>query len=227
MAENKFNTHSFLIMKKFILIYSILLLLSFSAVAQEIEPFVTRTAVGIVPQYTITGGLRFDIDRSISKTSNQWLVLSPQVYMLNGKRNSHNFNNLWGVGLDVKHRVFLKPGTLKPNGYYVQYGVMFQYFSINDNRQFTQRYTENGVEYFGVVTGEMKTNITKFGGNFHLGYQWLIGDKVYFDLYTGAGIRISHNNHLQGFDTWYNNFWIDYGYSGTLLDAGFRVGVYF
>ncbi len=227
MAKDKFNTYSVLIMKKNIFVFSLLFLVTLSGMTQEKVPFAPRIAVGFVPQYSVAGGLRFDIDRSISKVSNQWLVFSPQVYMVSGGRFNHDFNDMWGIGMDVKHRIFLKPGAQKPNGYYVQYGIMFQYFSINQNRLYTAPYIENGVEYFGVVTGEMNTRLTKYGGNFHLGYQWLVGDKVYFDLYAGAGIRISHNNRNDGFDTWYNNSWADYGYSGTLLDGGFRVGVYF
>jgi hypothetical protein len=216
-----------MIMKKLLFILFIVTLISLSGFAQDKETFGPRIGVGFLPQYTISGGLRFDIDRSLSKTSNQWLILSPQVFMVSGSRFNHNFKDMWGVGLDVKHKIYLKPGTMKPSGYYVQYGVMFQYFSITDNRQYAETYMEDGVEYYGVFEGEITTKVNKFGGNFHMGYQWLIGDKVYFDIYTGAGIRISHNNRNSGFDTWYNNSWIDYGYSGTLLDGGFRVGVYF
>jgi hypothetical protein len=214
-------------MKNLYLILLLTILFTSCVFAQEKEPFGSRTGVGFVPQYTISGGLRFDIDRSLSKTSNQWLIISPQVFMLTGMRYDHDFEQLSGVGLDIKHKIYLKPNSMKPQGFYAQYGIMFQYFSITDNRQYTTPYTENGVPYYEVVEGELDTKLYKYGGNFHLGYQWLVGDKVYFDIYTGAGIRISHNNHNEGFDTWYNNFWVDYGYSGTLLDGGFRVGFYF
>jgi len=195
--------------------------------AQEKETFGLRTGIGFVPQYTISGGLRFDIDISLSKSSNQWLIISPQVFALTGMRYDHDFEELTGLGLDIKHKIYLNPNSMKPLGFYAQYGVMFQYFSITENRQYTELISENGIEYYEVVEGELNTKLYKMGGNFHLGYQWLVGDKVYFDIYTGAGIRISHNNHNEGFDTWYNNYWVDYGYSGTLLDAGFRVGFYF
>lgn len=214
-------------MKNLYLILLLTILFTDCGFAQEVETFSLRTGIGFVPQYTISGGLRFDIDRSISKTSNQWLIISPQVFMLTGMRYDHDFEQLSGVGIDLKHKIYLKPNSMKPQGFYAQYGIMFQYFSITDNRQYTAPYTENGVPYYEVVEGELDTKLYKAGGNFHLGYQWLVGDKVYFDIYTGAGIRISHNNHNEGFDTWYNNYWVDYGYSGTLLDAGFRVGVYF
>lgn len=203
------------------------LMLSVIGSAQDEVVNNRRTGLGFVPQYTISGGMRFEIDRSVSKKTNQWLILSPQVFMLSGHRYDHNFKELLGIGLDVKHKIYLKPGSMSPEGFYVQYGGMFQYFSITDERTYVQSYIENGVEYYGVKTGEINTKLYKFGGNFHLGYQWLIGDKVYFDIYTGAGIRISKNNRKDGFDTWFNNYWIDYGYSGTLLDGGIRLGYYF
>jgi hypothetical protein len=214
-------------MKKFFVLLSLISLIAAGSFAQENETFGSRLGIGFVPQYTISGGMRFDIDRSISKTSNQWLILSPQVFMLSGSRYGHELEELTGFGLDVKHKIYLKPNSLKPLGFYAQYGIMFQHFSITDTRQYTEQFTENGVDYYEVVTGKVNTKLYKFGGNFHLGYQWLVGDKVYFDIYTGAGIRISHNSHLDGFDTWYDNFWVDYGYSGTLLDAGLRLGFYF
>ena len=214
-------------MKKLLLIVSIVTLVSCLGFAQEKEIFGSHLGIGFVPQYTISGGMRFDIDRSISKNSNQWLIISPQVFMVTGGRYGHEFEELTGLGLDLKHKIYLKPNSMKPLGFYAQYGVMFQYFSITENRQYTESYSENGVEYYEVVEGELNTKLYKYGANFHLGYQWLVGDKVYFDIYTGAGIRISHNNQNEGLDTWYNDYWVDYGYSGTLLDAGFRVGFYF
>ena len=121
-------------MKKLVFTVCFLWLFNSVCFSQEAIPFGPRLGVGFVPQYTISGGLRFDIDRSISKTSNQWLIISPQVFMLTGRRFNHDFKDLWGVGMDVKHKIFLKPANMKPSGYYVQYGVMFQYFSINENR---------------------------------------------------------------------------------------------
>ncbi len=214
-------------MKKSYFIFTLVTLIFSYASAQEQETFLPRTGIGFVPQYTISGGLRFDIDRIISKNSNQWLIISPQFFVLTGMKYDHDFDNLTGVGLDLKHKIYFKPNSMKPLGFYAEYGVMFQYFSITDNRQYTDSYSENGVNYYEVVEGKVNTNLYKFGGNFHLGYQWLFGDKVYFDIYTGAGIRLSYNNNLKGLDAWYNNYWTDYGYSGTLLDGGFRVGFYF
>lgn len=214
-------------MKRIVIILSILAFFATKSQGQEKEIFSKQTGIGFVPQYTISGGLRMDIDLSISKTSSQWLIISPQVFWVTGYRYGHDFESLKGIGLDVKHKIYLKPGSMDPEGFYVQYGAMAQYYSIVDTRQYGEYYEENGVIYYGVSEGEIETRLLKLGGNFHLGYQWLFGQSVYLDVYTGPGIRISHNNRTEGFDTWYNDMWVDYGYSGTLLDAGFRLGFYF
>lgn len=185
-----------------------------------------NNGIGFLPQYTITGGFRFDYDRRLSPKSNQWIIASPQIYMVTNGRLGHGFKELNGFGLDLKHRIFLSDNTLRPTGFYFQYGPMFQHFVITDIRTFSESYIEDGVEYYSVKTGEVKTSLNKFGGNFHLGYQWLLGDKAYLDIYTGAGVRISFDNRNEGFSPWYNNNWIDYGYSGTLLDGGLRIGFY-
>ncbi len=214
-------------MKRIYFTFALIVLMFTYAYAQEQEAFLPHTGIGFVPQYAISGGLRFDIDKSISKTSNQWLIISPQFFVLSGMKFNHDIKQLTGLGLDLKHRIYLKPNSIKPLGFYAEYGVVCQYFSITDNRQYTDSYSDNGVGYYEVVNGEVHSNLYKFGGNFHLGYQWLVSDKIFFDVYSGAGIRLSHNSNLKGLDAWYNNSWIDYGYSGTLLDGGFRVGFYF
>jgi len=214
-------------MNKYLFFIVIIIFPGSRLLAQQKEDVMLRSGIGFVPQYTIQGGFRFDFDQRLSKTSNQWLSISPQVFMVSGNRFNHSIKSMVGLGMDIKHKIYLNPANMNPQGYYFQYGGMFQFFSITDTRDYLKSYIENEVEYYGVVNGEITTKLYKFGGNFHLGYQWLIGDKLYVDIYTGAGIRISHNNRNNGFDTWFNNSWVDYGYSGTLLDGGFRVGFCF
>lgn len=166
---------------------------------------VKNNAFGFVPQYTIVGGFRIDYDRKLSTKSNQWLIASPQFYMVSKGRLWHEFKNLYGFGIDLKHRIFLANNSLLPLGFYFQYGFMFQHFIITDTRSYTQAYIDNGVEYYSVTTGEITTQVNKFGGNFNIGYQWMVGNKVYIDVYSGAGIRLSFDNRNEGFHPWYND----------------------
>ncbi len=199
---------------------------TFRGNAQEEIPAgkLRNNGIGFLPQYSISGGFRFDYDRRLSPKSNQWVIVSPQIFMVTNGRFGHEFKELFGYGLELKHRIFLSENTLDPKGFYFQYGPMFQHFSIVNTRTFTESYIENGTVYYTVKTAEVTSKLNKFGGNFHLGYQWLLGQKAYLDLYVGPGLRISFDDRTEGFSKWLNDAWIDYGYSGTLLDGGLRLG---
>lgn len=182
-----------------------------------------RTGLGFTPQSTFVGGMRFEIDKRIGKNQGQWIIFSPQVFALWDR----DFNSLWGLGLDVKHRIFLKDGVVNPEGFYFQYGPVFHYYTIDSYRSYTEPYIVDGVEYYRLKEGDLKISLYKFGANFNVGYQLLLGNKVYLDFYVGSGIRLSMDNRNSGFHPWYNDWWGDYGYSGTLLDAGIRAGFFF
>jgi hypothetical protein len=166
-----------------------------------------------------------DIDKSVSRTSNQWLVFSPQVYASWEHNLGRDFNSLWGLGLDVKHRIYLKNNNMRPDGFYFQYGPNFQFYSIDSYQTYLEPYMENGIQYYRTTEGDVKTSVYKYGANFHVGYQAIVGEKVFFDFYAGTGIRLSFDNRNDGFHPWFNNWYGDYGYSGTLLDGGIRVGI--
>ncbi len=215
--------------RKILILILFVALISMQAIAQTelTTPIIRNNAIGLVPQYTIVGGFRMDYERRISPKSNQWIIASPQVYMVTNGRLGHDFVDLNGFGIDMKHRIFLAESTLEPKGFYFEYGPMFQQYKIKDERTYTEKYFEDGIEYYTIKTGVLTTKLMKLGGNFHLGYQWLLGQKAFLDLFAGPGIRISFDDRNEGFSPWYNDMWIDYGYSGTLLDGGLRVGFYF
>lgn len=186
-----------------------------------------NNALGYVPQYMITGGLRIDYDRRLNTEKNQWVIASPSIYWITGYRLGHEIHDLKGIGLDLKHRVFVTENKNRPRGFYFEYGPTVQLFEVTDVRDYVAPYEENGIQYYTIVNGEYKTRLTKVGVNLHIGYQGLIGQKIYYDLYAGPGIRLSFDNRNPGFTNALNDIWIDYGYSGTLLDGGVRVGFLF
>ena len=211
-------------MKKLLLLITGIALLTLNIKAQDDGSKKYNSSVSLVPQYTIVSGLRLDIDKAISKDHLQWLSFSPQIYV-SWQSNFADYEDMWGMGLDVKHRIYLNKTLTKPEGFYFQYGPGFQFFSINDNREYSESYMEDNNEYWRVVSGDINTKVYKVGGNLHLGYQSMIGDKVIVDFYLGSGIRLSFDNHNDGLHPWYNNWWGSPGYSGTLLDAGMRIGI--
>ena len=75
--------------------------------------------------------------------------------------------------------------------------------------------------------GEITTHIYKFGGNFIIGAQIVIGQVMYIDPYIGLGIRFSFDDQSKGLHGYYNEWWGDMGYSGTLMVGGVRFGLIF
>jgi hypothetical protein len=210
-------------MKNIILILTAFIL-TVNAFAQNNEAKTYNTTISLVPQYTIVNGFRLDIDKPVSKDHLQWISFSPQVYV-SWQSNLTNYDQMWGLGMDIKHRIYLNKEVIKPKGLYFQYGPGFQFFSIDDVREYSESFLEDGIEYWRVASGSLNTKVYKVGGNIHLGYQSMIGDKVLVDFYLGSGIRLSFDNRNDGLHPWFNSWWGSPGYSGTLLDAGLRIGI--
>ncbi len=184
-----------------------------------------NNGIGVVPQYSIMNGMRVDIDLKLPKPG-QWLIIGPQFYINTGNSNLWNYEELNGFGIDLNHRIFMKPGPL-PKGAYLAYGPVFQYFSVKDNGLTSYVFEEFGTEYVGLRDDLIHTRIYKFGGNLMLGYQALISEVFYIDTYIGTGIRFSYDNRIKGLHGYYNDGWLDLGYSGTLIVGGIRFGVVF
>lgn len=91
----------------------LILLLSVALISLEANaqtelpaPIIRNNGIGYIPQYSIVGGFRMDYERRISTKSNQWIIASPQLYMITNGRLGHDFVELNGFGMDLKHRIF-------------------------------------------------------------------------------------------------------------------------
>jgi hypothetical protein len=205
-------------------ILSFLLLAPLCLYSQEDSASYEKTfSVGAVPQYAIVNGTRLDFDVRLKK-ENQWLVIAPQFYNYKGNSNIWDYEELSGFGIDLNHRIYRKGKTL-PTGAYFSYGPVFQYFSVKDNGLASYVYKEEGIEYVGLNEELIHTNIFKFGGNVMFGVQSMIGDIFYIDTYIGTGIRFSYDNRTSGLHGYFNDWWGDLGYSGSLIVAGVRFGI--
>jgi len=212
-------------MKKFLLL---LLMVPFSVLGQtEKNPLAeSNFSFGIVPQYTFTKGLRADLDFRLNNKNN-WLVVAPQLYVSNEDTYSSDYNSMWGAGIELQHKIFMKK-DLDKRGIYFAYGPTFHLFSVKDEGLTAQAYEEDGGNYIGLEEGgEMTTHIYKFGGNFIIGAQIVIGKVMYIDPYIGIGMRFSFDDQSSGLHGYYNEWWSDMGYSGTLMVGGVRFGLIF
>ncbi|SHE74220.1 hypothetical protein SAMN05444274_102256 [Mariniphaga anaerophila] len=181
--------------------------------------------VGVVPQYAILNGMRIDFDYKLND-KNQWLVVAPQVYLSSDPNFTWDYNSMTGFGIELQHKVFLNKEFKTVNPYFA-YGPTFNYFSVQDDGLTARSYNEDGGNYIGLVEDEMTTRIFKFGGNIILGLHYFLFDNLYMDAYVGTGIRFSYDNQTSGLHGYYNDWWADLGYSGTLMVGGIRFGVMF
>ena len=131
-----------------------------------------------------------------------------------------------GTGVEIQHKIFLNNNST-PNGAYLAYGPVFNYFSIEDEGLTANEFMDNGGNYIDLKEDEMTTNIFKVGGNIIFGMQFIISEHFYFDSFIGTGIRFSFDDKTSGLHSYYNEWWGDMGYSGTLMVGGFRFGVIF
>lgn len=207
-------------------ILSLLLLVSVMASGQKADLVKEKHfGIGMVPQYSIINGTRIDFDYRLP-SKNQWLVVAPQLYIAGRNSSLWDFNEMAGAGIEIQHRLFLGEKS-EPKGAYFAYGPVFQFYSVKDDGLASYTFQENQVTYIGLEENTISTLIYKFGGNLIFGYQALISKTLYLDFYLGTGARFSFDNRKSGLHSYYNDWWGDMGYSGTLMVGGMRIGIYF
>lgn len=219
MLDNKLNT-----MRNLFIILLILPLSLFSQTTEKLSE-AKSFSLGIVPQYTAINGLRFDLDFRLKNKPNHYIVVAPQLYISTKANWDWDYKTMAGAGLELQHKIFLNDESVK-DAIYVAYGPVFNYFSVTDEGLTAKEFIDNGGNYIGLVEQDMTTNIFKFGGNFIIGVKFTIGESLFIDPFVGLGIRFSVDDKTTGLHGYYNEWWGDMGYSGTLLVGGIRIGVY-
>ncbi len=196
--------------------------------AQDNSPDMSKQktfGLGFVPQYAISNGFRIDLDFRLNN-KNHWLTVAPQMYLSSKPNLNWDYNSMTGAGLELQHKIFLQQ-ELKDINPYFSYGPVFNYFSVKEDGLVANEFIENGNQYIGLEENEIINRIYKFGGNLIFGLHFIIMNNFYLDGYIGTGIRFSFDDQTNGLHNYYNDWWGDMGYSGTLIVGGIRFGVLF
>jgi hypothetical protein len=189
-----------------------------------------------VPQYLISNGLRVDLDIH-HKGSPNWLILSPYYYVdnesvdpiyLGGSDDNfdlYSYDQMLGVGLGIARRTFLS-GEPVSEGFYLSYGAHYKYFDIDGNNFTWVEYTgEDELPYQEMMDIEYKLYIHSIGAYATVGYQKQVMPSLYLDVFLGFGVKYSFHRSPEKVTTRYNRGLLDYGYTGTHVVAGIRIGV--
>ena len=194
-------------------------------------------AVGWYPQLMFISGLRADLDVHLGN-SNSWLVIAPQYYLARHHANDNNddyystyddyessnrYKNLEGFGLEINHRIYIT-NKLSPEGVYLAYGIMYNHFELTYEDDWG--YIEyDGLQAITYGLFEHNTTIDKLGPNILIGFQKKVLDRVYLDIFCGGGMRYSFTETSSLSPRYFNNDPFQFGYTGTVPLAGFRIGI--
>ena len=190
------------------------------------DPIDLKNAVSIVPQYAAISGIRIDYERKIK--NDRWLLFAPQLYL--NKDGNSNYGEMTGLGMNVYYKLYLSQSKKKnANGLsrtniYFSAGPTFQHFNLTSVEEIPVEFIQDGATYIRFSSSEVTTKINKYGANADFGLQFAF-ERFLLDIYAGIGIRyaVDTDGNLMDF---YNSSWLDYGYSGIILDGGIRFGFF-
>jgi hypothetical protein len=221
-------------------IFTFLLLLSigtFASInAKQPEKKEHNLIIFGVPQYIITNGLRVDLDIH-KKDSPHWLIISPYYYFdrssvdllnLSGSEDyydPYSYDQMIGVGLGFGRKTFLSKEPVS-KGVYLYYGADYKYFDIDGNNYTWVEYIgTDDLPYQQMDNLDYTMKINSIAASACIGYQNQILSSLYLDLYLGFGVKYAFHNSPQHVTTKYNRGSNDYGYTGTHLVGGIRLGI--
>lgn len=215
---------------RYIPVYFLILILPIQNSAAQslriVDPFPGyRQAVFLAPQYVAISGIRVDYERKLRK-GHQWIVIAPQYY--SDQNGYEDFDSFTGYGINMyfkrflSHSVRVNDNGLPRTNVYFATGPAFQNFAMRSTEEVPEEFIDNGVTYIRYSQNEVKTRIYKTGLNADFGVQ-IITDRFSIDFYGGVGLRLAFDENGEIMD-YFNEYWIDFGYTGFLLNGGIRLG---
>ncbi len=204
---------------------SLLLLITVLSIVSSGKLFAQREKIiSLVPQYVFQNGFRVDYEFTLRDDWTSWLQLSPTFFISTDGNGigSYTYKNMRGIGMEVHHKYFMQ----EPNerrGFYFAYGGGLQLLGVTADQLVAYQYTENGIPYTSYHDDEVDTAINRLLLNVMVGRQGVRHKPFIVDYYLGIGFRYSMDNDFKLLNN-YNESWFDYGYSGSLIVAGVKLG---
>jgi hypothetical protein len=215
-----------------IILVQILFMLSYTMVYSQ--DTYSPLAIAWYPQLMLIRGLRTDIDIHLGK-SKSWLILAPQYFLAERQtgnyyenyddyNSSNAYKKLEGYGLELDHRIYIS-NNLSPCGLYMGYGIQYGHFDIT-----YEDYSWGEIDFMGIQAityglFEHNTSIDKLGPNIIIGYQKQVLDRIFIDFFCGGGMRYSIIHTSSLFPRNFDGDPFQFGYTGTVPLAGFRIGI--
>lgn len=209
----------------FIFFFTIfLLLLSNSIYAQEAP---INRAITIVPQHILNNSIRIEWDKKLDN-SNNWLIIAPELiikYDGAAEMLSHtDYNSVLGGGLNILMRNYIFT-DISGKGIYYSYGAGYKHYNIETEDYLWGKSSTNNLNYYTRKKEIYDLSIHSFSIQCTAGYQMSLFDNLIGDAYIGAGMKFPIHKRPEGSFIKFNDSFNDYGYMGTYLVLGIRIGV--
>ncbi len=182
------------------------------------------------PLYLLNNGLCIDLEKRLGN-STKWLMVTPQLYVNYDNSNGdgmgrNNYLNLIGGGMDITFKNYASTeGFLST--VYTGFGATWKYYDVKLAKDTWVLSEEDGLNVYMPGIKKYNEQINKFGINAILGMQNRILKGMFFDIYTGLGIRYSmYHSADEPVYKFTRGIW-DFGYTGISIIGGVRLGVGF
>jgi len=190
----------------------------------------TKFMLSFEPTYISINGFKLNQEFFALKSGS--IMLSEELYASEGGNNDFfpllfigdmsSYDKVYGFGISLGIKKYLFT-TSKMKGFYSEFDVKYSNISIED---YTDVWLDDPVTQNQYLeNNKIKNNINKTGLDLRLGFTLSIRDKVFFDFYTGVGIRYSSINTFGDNVIETGNSVYDYGYTGVLPILGVKLGV--
>ena len=203
--------------------------------AQTTEKNTDHYAVSFEPNHLLNGGLRVNLEKSIS--SKNWIELNLTGYYL-PRRDEQSANNdyfywwddgyrtsnsdfekiagLSGMGIGLTHKHYFSfPLTIHTALSYNRYNVSYTGYEFYS-------YQEDGLTFYDYMWADTQQSFHKLALHIAVGVRSTIRHAVFAEPYVGLGGAYSFYDTSKRH---YNNTMFGYGYRGIYLTAGVKLGV--
>ncbi len=218
-------------MKK-ILFFILSLVVVYTSYSQQVDTLKAKSAkfmFSFEPLALSVSSFRINQEFYFSKTNS--IVFTEELYAREGYHDmdffpiflfngldDNDISKVYGFGLGISYKKYLFNKD-KMRGFYA--GIGFKYTNINLEQE-TYIYV-NEYEYENSIIN--RNEINSFCTNLNLGVTLSIRDRVFFDFFTGVGLKMSNidtkgGDAIESYNSIYN-----YGYSGIIPVLGARIGI--
>lgn len=188
-----------------------------------------QNRISFVPQSLFFHSIRVDYDKCMDDKGTKYLIVSPRVYYKefynedNLNIYSSNLIQVKGLGLELAYRYYF-PNRMKHYFPFISLHASYSYFEPIYQRYMWQEMQEDENTFYEFKLGTEKKIIHQPKLEFNMGMLRKYQSKIFYDIYLGAGIKQSFYDRVKGDPEQLQLYYWSWGYSGTYLNIGFRLG---